>query len=49
MVHGPPPGAGSDDLCFAADADLDAITAHLAACGVDIEVGPVERAAREGR
>ena len=42
------PAAGSDDLCFAADADLDAITAHLGACGVDIEVGPVERAGARG-
>ena len=42
------PAAGSDDLCFAADADLDAITAHLAACGVAIEVGPVERAGARG-
>jgi catechol 2,3-dioxygenase-like lactoylglutathione lyase family enzyme len=42
------PAAGSDDLCFAADADLDTITAHLAACGVAIEVGPVERAGARG-
>jgi catechol 2,3-dioxygenase-like lactoylglutathione lyase family enzyme len=35
------PAAGSDDLCFAADA-------HLAACGVAIEVGPVERAGARG-
>ena len=39
---------GSDDLCFAADADLEAITAHLASCGVDVEVGPVERPGARG-
>lgn len=42
------PMAGSDDLCFAVDEDLEAITAHLADCGVDIEVGPVERAGAQG-
>jgi catechol 2,3-dioxygenase-like lactoylglutathione lyase family enzyme len=42
------PAAGSDDLCFAVDDDLAAITAHLAACGVEIEVGPVERAGARG-
>ena len=42
------PAPGSDDLCFAAEADLDAITAHLATCDVDIEVGPVERAGARG-
>ena len=42
------PTAGSDDLCFAVDDDLAAITAHLADCGVEIEVGPVERAGAQG-
>ena len=43
------PAAGSDDLCFAIDEDdLAAITAHLASCGVEIEVGPVERAGARG-
>jgi catechol 2,3-dioxygenase-like lactoylglutathione lyase family enzyme len=42
------PAPGSDDLCFAVDDDLAAIIAHLAACGADIEVGPVERAGARG-
>ena len=42
------PVAGSDDLCFATDADLASITAELASCGVDIEVGPVQRAGARG-
>ena len=40
--------AGSDDLCFAADAELADITAHFASCGVEVEVGPVERAGARG-
>jgi len=42
------PAPGSDDLCFAADADLADMTAHLATCGVEIEVGPVQRAGARG-
>jgi catechol 2,3-dioxygenase-like lactoylglutathione lyase family enzyme len=42
------PAPGSDDLCFATDEDLDAIAAHLATCGVEIEVGPVQRAGARG-
>jgi catechol 2,3-dioxygenase-like lactoylglutathione lyase family enzyme len=42
------PAPGSDDLCFAADEDLVAITEHLASCRVAIEVGPVERAGARG-
>ena len=42
------PAPGSDDLCFAADADLADITAHLATCGGEIEVGPVQRAGARG-
>lgn len=44
--HHPTPG--SDDLCFAADADLEAITAHLASCGVEVELGPIERDGARG-
>ena len=40
--------AGSDDLCFLTDLALDAVAAHLAACGVDIEVGPVARRGAKG-
>jgi len=42
------PAPGSDDLCFATDEDVDAITAQLTASGVAIEVGPVERAGARG-
>ena len=42
------PAPGSDDLCFATDEDVAAITAHLASSGVAIEVGPVERAGARG-
>ena len=42
------PAPGSDDLCFATDEDVDAITAHLASSGVAIEVGSVERAGARG-
>lgn len=37
------PAPGSADLCFAANGSLDAVVAHLAACGVAIEEGPVPR------
>ena len=40
--------AGSDDLCFLTELALDAVAAHLAACGVDIEVGPVPRRGAKG-
>jgi catechol 2,3-dioxygenase-like lactoylglutathione lyase family enzyme len=42
------PAPGSDDLCFAADADVADITAHLVTCGVEIEVGPVQRPGARG-
>lgn len=37
------PTPGSADLCFVTDSDSDGIAAHLAATGVHIEEGPVER------
>jgi catechol 2,3-dioxygenase-like lactoylglutathione lyase family enzyme len=40
--------AGSDDLCFLTDAPPEAVAAHLRACGVAIEVGPVERHGARG-
>jgi catechol 2,3-dioxygenase-like lactoylglutathione lyase family enzyme len=48
VVTGRHPAPGSDDLCFATDEDVDAMTAHLASSGVAIEVGPVERAGARG-
>jgi catechol 2,3-dioxygenase-like lactoylglutathione lyase family enzyme len=37
------PTPGSLDLCFLADRPLADVIAHLGACGVPIEEGPVER------
>jgi catechol 2,3-dioxygenase-like lactoylglutathione lyase family enzyme len=37
------PTPGSLDLCFLADRPLDAVIAHLKACRVTIEEGPVNR------
>ena len=40
--------AGSDDLCFLTGSTPDAVIEHLHACGVAVEVGPVERAGARG-
>ena len=37
------PTPGSLDLCFLADRPLDAVIAHLTACGIAIEEGPSVR------
>jgi catechol 2,3-dioxygenase-like lactoylglutathione lyase family enzyme len=42
------PTPGSGDLCFISAVPLDAVIAHLAACQVEIEVGPVERTGAVG-
>ncbi|MCW8953238.1 MAG: VOC family protein [Rhodospirillales bacterium] len=42
------PTPGSADLCLIADATIDEIAAHLKACGVDIEEGPVARTGATG-
>ena len=42
------PTAGSGDLCFLTDIPLSDVIAHLQACDVDIEAGPVERTGAEG-
>jgi catechol 2,3-dioxygenase-like lactoylglutathione lyase family enzyme len=38
---------GSGDLCFLVD-DIDAVGAHLAACGIDVLDGPVVRTGARG-
>ena len=43
-----PPTPGSADLCLIADVALDAVIAHLAACGVTIAEGPVTRTGATG-
>jgi catechol 2,3-dioxygenase-like lactoylglutathione lyase family enzyme len=42
------PTAGSADLCFIVDEDLERIIAELVAHGVPIEEGPVERTGATG-
>ncbi|MEE8189884.1 MAG: VOC family protein, partial [Kiloniellales bacterium] len=42
------PRPGSADLCFIAETPLEAVAAHLEACGVAIEMGPVERTGAAG-
>jgi len=42
------PTPGSGDLCFIAATPLDAVIAHLDACGVAMEEGPVERTGATG-
>jgi catechol 2,3-dioxygenase-like lactoylglutathione lyase family enzyme len=39
---------GSDDLCFLTDAPPEAVAEHLKACGVAIELGPVEKQGARG-
>jgi catechol 2,3-dioxygenase-like lactoylglutathione lyase family enzyme len=40
--------AGSDDLCFLTSAAPDEVAAHLKACGVAIEEGPVKKQGARG-
>ena len=40
--------AGSDDLCFLTSISPDEVVAHLKACGVAIEEGPVARQGARG-
>ncbi len=42
------PRPGTADLCFLVETPLDAVTAHLRACGVAIVAGPVERSGAQG-
>jgi catechol 2,3-dioxygenase-like lactoylglutathione lyase family enzyme len=34
---------GNSDLCFVWDGPIEGAIEHLAACGVEVELGPVER------
>jgi catechol 2,3-dioxygenase-like lactoylglutathione lyase family enzyme len=40
--------AGSDDLCFLTSSSPEAVVAHLNACGVAIEEGPVTKQGARG-
>lgn len=42
------PRPGTADLCFIAETPLEAVIAHMKTCGVEIEMGPVERTGAEG-
>lgn len=40
---------GGSDLCFRWDGPIDQALAHLAGCGIAVELGPVRRFGRGGR
>ncbi len=42
------PTPGSADLCFLTAVPLDQVQAHLAACGVAVSEGPVQRTGAQG-
>jgi catechol 2,3-dioxygenase-like lactoylglutathione lyase family enzyme len=42
------PTAGSGDFCLITEQPLDAVQRHLAACGVAVEQGPVDRTGATG-
>ena len=42
------PRPGSADLCFIAETPIAQVAAHLEACGVEIESGPVECIGAQG-
>ncbi len=46
--HATAPTPGSADLCFLASAPLTEVQAHLAACGIAVEEGPVARTGATG-
>jgi catechol 2,3-dioxygenase-like lactoylglutathione lyase family enzyme len=42
------PTPGSADLCFITETPIEAVQAHLEACGIAIEEGPVARTGAQG-
>ena len=46
--HAQVTAAGSGDLCFIAATSLEDAIAHVRACGIDIEEGPVRRTGATG-
>ena len=42
------PAPGSGDLCLITETPLDHVIAHLAACGVAVEEGPVPKTGATG-
>jgi catechol 2,3-dioxygenase-like lactoylglutathione lyase family enzyme len=57
-LHGPgvephpvarvPVAPGGSDLCFVWDGDIDDAVAHLESCGVQVELGPIDRNGARG-
>ena len=47
-VAGIPVAPGGSDLCFVWDGDIDDAVAHLEECGVQVELGPVDRNGARG-
>jgi catechol 2,3-dioxygenase-like lactoylglutathione lyase family enzyme len=47
--HAQPPTPGSADLCFLVEGPLENVASELAASGLPIELGPVERTGAQGR
>jgi len=58
-VHGPgsephpraadPVRPGNSDLCFVWEGPVDAAVEHLGRCGVEVELGPVDRRGARGK
>jgi catechol 2,3-dioxygenase-like lactoylglutathione lyase family enzyme len=48
VIRAPVHQAGTQDFCVIVATPLDAVAAHLAACGVAIEEGPVGRNGAQG-
>jgi catechol 2,3-dioxygenase-like lactoylglutathione lyase family enzyme len=46
--HARQPAPGSADLCFLVEGSLEDLGSELAAAGIQIEVGPVERTGAQG-
>lgn len=42
------PRPGTADLCFVTEAPIDDVVAHLAACDVPVEMGPIARSGALG-
>jgi catechol 2,3-dioxygenase-like lactoylglutathione lyase family enzyme len=47
--HARKPVAGSGDFCLITETPIDEVKAHLIACGVTVELGPVPRTGATGR
>jgi catechol 2,3-dioxygenase-like lactoylglutathione lyase family enzyme len=43
------PTVGAGDFCLITEAPIDAVTQHLEACGIAVELGPVPRYGALGR